>query len=562
MDKQRWEESEKRKSQRKEDAGARKDRKVAIHSVPVFPRICGFGGSKSRLSKATGAEPSGQMRDEKLHAVVARSTCRTQNVQSTPLSERFWKLRCRKSARRCGAKPHFQIKIYKTYKTRQNTLSVGQLLEVEMSKKCTPLRREAHFQIKNYKTYKTHQNTSVSDNFWKLRCRKSARRCGTKHISNWKCTKHTRFGALVEVEMSKKCTPLWREAHFQVKMLKTTPFSEHFWKLRCRKKCIAVVARSTFPHQNVKSTTCSDHFWRFRCGFAWQAQGILHLCQKWAKREGFCSISKNDGRCGTFEEDLKDAFRVACAVQETCSSEMLGGQGADFLRGVALWSIKSSGLLRWFCVTGAALRMTWHHFFVAGAALYTEGVEKSQNAFGRRQSDLPFLKEVEVSQNFLVFDVVIVEDWGSPRITLHYTHYTTPQLQLQLHYTNYTTLQLQLHYTTTTVALHHTTSSSCWWGCHCNHCSNSKKHNSNHLSVHQWIRSAIRDWRQPTSPIGFLFLKLQPPPCAVLLVYDLLSMFEWSGTDGCRSASTRQEVRWQRPGTVSELPAASFTSGL
>jgi len=32
------------------------------------------GGSKSRLAKAAGAEPSGEMRDEKLHAVVARST--------------------------------------------------------------------------------------------------------------------------------------------------------------------------------------------------------------------------------------------------------------------------------------------------------------------------------------------------------------------------------------------------------------------------------------------------------------------------------------------------------
>ena len=28
-----------------------------------------------------------------------------------------------------------------------------------------------------------------------------------------------------------------------------------------------------------------------------------------------------------------------------------------------------SGLLRWFCVTGTALRMTWHHFFVAGAVI-------------------------------------------------------------------------------------------------------------------------------------------------------------------------------------------------
>ena len=43
------------------------------------------------------------------------------------------------------------------------------------------------------------------------------------------------------------------------------------------------------------------------------------------------------------------------------------------------------------------------------------------------------------------------------------------------------------------------------------------KNSSNHLSVHQWLRSAIRDSQQPNSPIGFLFLKLPPPPCAVLL---------------------------------------------
>ena len=94
--------SEKRKSQKKEDAGARKGRKAAKHSV--FLMICGSGGSKSRLAKAAGAEPSGQMRDEKLHAVVARSTFRSQNVQSTWCWDHFWKLRCRKSARRCGTK--------------------------------------------------------------------------------------------------------------------------------------------------------------------------------------------------------------------------------------------------------------------------------------------------------------------------------------------------------------------------------------------------------------------------------------------------------------------------
>ena len=123
--------------------------------------------------------------------------------------------------------------------------SSGPLLEVEMSKKCTPLWREAHFQVKMYKTpqlrttfgscdvEKVHavvarstfpsqnvQSTPFSDHFWKLRCRKSARRCGAKHMSKSKCTKHTMLGPLLEVRMLKKCTPLWREAHFEVKSVK------------------------------------------------------------------------------------------------------------------------------------------------------------------------------------------------------------------------------------------------------------------------------------------------------------------------------------------------------
>ena len=66
--------------------------------------IWGSGGSKSDLAKVAGAEPAGQMKDKKLHAVVARSTFPRQKVQNTPTSDHFWKLRCGKSARRCGAK--------------------------------------------------------------------------------------------------------------------------------------------------------------------------------------------------------------------------------------------------------------------------------------------------------------------------------------------------------------------------------------------------------------------------------------------------------------------------
>ena len=163
--------------------------------------ICGSGESKSRLAKAAGAEPAGQMRDEKLHAVVSRSTFPSQNVQNTPAPDHFWKLRCQKSARRCGTKH-----ISKSKCTKHT--SSGPLLEVAMSKKCTPLWREAHFQVKMYKTYqlrttfgsrdveKVHavvarstfpsqnvQNTPCSDHFWRFRCRKSARRCGAKYIS-------------------------------------------------------------------------------------------------------------------------------------------------------------------------------------------------------------------------------------------------------------------------------------------------------------------------------------------------------------------------------------------
>ena len=55
--------SEKGTSEKQEDAGARKGKKVAIHCV--FQMIWGSEGSKSNLAKATGAEPAGQMRGKK-----------------------------------------------------------------------------------------------------------------------------------------------------------------------------------------------------------------------------------------------------------------------------------------------------------------------------------------------------------------------------------------------------------------------------------------------------------------------------------------------------------------
>ena len=222
--------SEKRKNQKKEDADARKGRKVTKHCV--FPMICGSAGSKSRLAKAAGAEPSGQMKDEKLHAVVARST---------------------------------------------------------------------------------------------------------------------------------------------------------------------------FRSQNVKNPTRSDHFWKFRCRFAWQVQGIVHLLKSEQNVRVLSHFQKTMAGVGHLKRICKDRFSVAGAVQETRSREILGGQGADFLRGVAFWSIRSSGLLRGFCVTGAALGMTWWQ------AQYFRQVEWKNRKTHWYEAvsaalNSPFLKEV--SQNCVVFDVV------------------------------------------------------------------------------------------------------------------------------------------------------------
>ena len=75
--------------------------------------ICGSRGSKSRLAKAAGAEPSGGMEGEKMHTVVARSTFASEKAKKNP--------------------------------------SFGELLEVELSKKCTPLWREAHLEVKSGK---------------------------------------------------------------------------------------------------------------------------------------------------------------------------------------------------------------------------------------------------------------------------------------------------------------------------------------------------------------------------------------------------------------------------
>ena len=152
----------------------------------------------------------------------------------------------------------------------------------------TPLWREARFQVKMLKNCgvrgtfwswdveklhaavarsafpsKNVKKLRGSEHFLKLRCWKIARRCGEKHVSKSKFTKHNILGALFEVEMLKNCTPLWREAHSHVKMLKNLRSRSTFWSSDVQ-KMHAAVARSTFVSQNVQNTCVLAHFLRFR----------------------------------------------------------------------------------------------------------------------------------------------------------------------------------------------------------------------------------------------------------------------------------------------------------
>ena len=109
---------------------------------------------------------------EKVDAVVARSIFWSQNIENTPGSDHFWKLRCRKM----WHEAHFEIKMYETHHCRTTFGS----WDVE---KVHAVMEGSTFRSQNA------QNTTCSLHFWKFRSRKRARRCGGKHISKSKYTK-------------------------------------------------------------------------------------------------------------------------------------------------------------------------------------------------------------------------------------------------------------------------------------------------------------------------------------------------------------------------------------
>ena len=308
---------------------------------------------------------------------------------------------------------NFQVKMYTAHHARRTFGS----WDVE---KCTSLWREAHFEVKMYKTHqvrttfgscaveKVHavvarstfrsqnvEDTPTSEHFLEVAMSEKWTPLWQKHISKSKRTKHTNVGALLEVEMSKKSTPLWREAHVQVKSAKS-------WRVR-----------STFGGSDV---VC-----------AWPAQGIVHLVV--SKTWGFSMVFQKRWRAwDIWRGSGKMDFPWQAQYNE---SNMLGGPGANFLRGVACRSIRSSVFGRWF---------VWQvqRFLRPGITFSLQAQYSRDMDWKNRKThwyeavssavDFPCLKEVfrriasflmltsrieEVSQNCFVFDVANFKNWGS-----------------------------------------------------------------------------------------------------------------------------------------------------
>ena len=249
--------------------------------------------------------------------------------------------------------------------------------------------------------------------------------------------------------MSKKCTPLRGEARLEVKRLK-------YWRSRTTfrswdvEKVHAVVARSTLRSQNVQNTSASEHFWKLRCWKSARRCGAKHVSES--------KVEKTEGVRSTFGRSdvvLRGSRRGLCTLSKVSKT----------------WGFCSS--------------FNYNHHYTT---LHYEHYTTLSLHYTRLTTTTATTTLLYTTLDYTTL----------PYITLH-SLITPPQMHcnyttLITLYHNYISTTLQLH-----LQLHYTTLHPAVLGeVHCNHCIHSNKHNSNHLSVHQWIRSAIRDSQQPT----------------------------------------------------------------
>ena len=181
------------------------------------------------------------------------------------------------------------------------TFSTSQLPKVVRTcdfKMCFAPQRRALFRHLNFQKW---SEPGVFCTFWLQNVLRATTACTfstsqlPKVVQTWcvlyiltsKCASRCNGVHFFDISTSKSGPNLVCFVHFDFKMcfaenVQSTPFSDHFWQLRCR-KVHAVVARSTFGSQNVRNTRGSDHFWKFRSRKSARHCGAKHISKSKCK---------------------------------------------------------------------------------------------------------------------------------------------------------------------------------------------------------------------------------------------------------------------------------------
>ena len=151
---------------------------------------------------------------------------------------------------------------------------VWEIKKISHCRSAKPISKSKWFEM-----HKEHYSRNTFGSW----CRKSARRRGVKQISKSKCTKHSMVGPLLEVEMSKKCKSLWREAHIQVKSAK----NDGYGKNQMSKSARRCGAKHMSTSERTKHTTRSFH-----CNMILCYEKFMRIWRKKVQLVYFCSILK------------------------------------------------------------------------------------------------------------------------------------------------------------------------------------------------------------------------------------------------------------------------------
>ena len=395
----------------------------------------------------------------------------------------------------------------------------------------------------------------------------SSTSCGAKHIvHSHKISCATNLNTMLrdhchlwKYEMSKKCTPLMASKHISKSnhVRKThISYRSTFRSCAVETQCInGCGAKQHHRSQHVQNTEVRTRVWTFRCCFCdVQAQGIVLTIVKVSNGRWWVFVAFSTTCHLLHHTTLQGQFTLQTSLQlwrlhlhyiPLHYAPLHSSEHYTTLNYTQLHSISTQITLHYRYTTlhyttlhynySLQLQLQLHYTTLGGRLHYTT----LHNGGYTTQLHNTLTLDWNSTLRCGVTATLI-------RITLH-VHYATLSLgalalhhiTLSTHYTatngncNYTTLitlhhnynsttlqlQLQLHYNTLHPAVvgevtdQVTTATIA---------ATPKKNSSNHLSVHQWIRSAIRDSQQPISPIGFLFLKLQPPLHHTTLQYTTL----------------------------------------